>query len=104
MFTILRQLGYLAAVAIACVYAFVVLRGPNGIPLVLEKKQQIHEKEKAVKELEQEVNRYQGEIDRLENDQEARDAKVRQDTGKQRAGETTILLPDDNEKAKPKRP
>jgi cell division protein FtsB len=39
------RIGYGAAIALAVVYAFFMLRGPHGIPSLLEKRQEIHQLE-----------------------------------------------------------
>lgn len=92
---LLRQLGVMTAIAIAGFYAFVVLRGPQGIPAVMEKRRQLHKLELENDQLRQEIERHRHHIQVLERDPEAREREIRERTNKQRPDETTIYLNDE---------
>lgn len=92
MLTILRQLGYVAAVAVVCFYAFVALRGPHGVPRMIEKKQQLERMEGENEKLRQDIRKHEEFIRKLENDPEVRDRVIREKTNRQKPDETTIYL------------
>ncbi len=91
---LLRQLGYLAAAAVACFYVFVVLKGPNGIPTMIEKRHQIERMKQTNDDLRLEIQRRKTAIDQLKNSSDARDRAVREQTRKARKDDVTIYLPE----------
>ncbi|WP_321472749.1 hypothetical protein [uncultured Paludibaculum sp.] len=101
MFSLLRQLGFVAAAAVTCFYVFLVLRGPNGIPAMLEKRHQIERMKQENEQMRQEIERRKVTIDQLEHSSEARDRAVREHTRKAKQHETTIYLNDENDPASP---
>jgi cell division protein FtsB len=101
MNTLLRQLGFVAAAAVTCFYVFLVLRGPNGIPAMLEKRQQIERMKQENEAMRQEIEKKKIIIDQLENSSEARERAVREHTRKAKQHETTIFLQDEDEKSNP---
>jgi len=94
MFTLLRQLGYLAAIAVGCFYVFIVLKGPTGIPAMLERRQQIERMKEENEELKQEIRRRDTSIRHLEQSGEAKERAVREHTHKSKDNETVIYLPE----------
>jgi cell division protein FtsB len=94
MFTLLRQLGYLAAIAVGCFYVFIVLKGPTGIPAMLERRQQIERMKEENEELKQEIRRRDASIRHLEQSGEAKERAVREHTHKSKDNETIIYLPE----------
>ena len=94
MNALLRQLGYFAAAGVACFYVFVVLKGPNGIPTIQQKRDAIHQLEQRNDVLRQEITKLKDDIDRLDNSSEARDEAIRENTNKVRDRETVIYLPE----------
>ncbi len=92
MLAILRQLGYVAAVAVVCFYAFVALRGPHGVPQMMEKRQQLQLMEGENEKLRQEIRKHEEFIRKLETDATTRDRVIRERTNKQKPDETTIYL------------
>lgn len=91
---LLRQLAYVAAVAVTCFYVFVALRGPNGIPHALEKREEMQRMERENEKLRMEIKEHEEYIKKLKTDQETRERAIREHTNKQKADETTIYLPD----------
>ena len=94
MFTLLRQLGYLAAIAVGCFYVFIVLKGPTGIPAMLERRQQIERMKEENEELKQEIRRRDTSIRHLEQSGEAKERAVREHKHKSKDNETVIYLPE----------
>jgi cell division protein FtsB len=99
MLALLRQIGYVAAVAMACFYAFVVLRGPNGIPAMLDRTSQVEKLEKEIKDLDTKIADKQNFINEVRKSPEVRDREIRRHLNKVKPGETLIYL---EEKADPK--
>lgn len=92
MNSLLRNLGFLAAAALACFYVIVLLRGPQGIPAMLHIRQEVLEMEDGNRKLREEVERKKQYIKKLESDPAVRDREVRSGTNKQQPDETTIFL------------
>jgi cell division protein FtsB len=70
--------AYAFIVLCGIVYAFVALRGPNGIPGLLEKRHQVHEYEISNEQLHREIEQKQERIQRLQNDPEEQEIEIRQ--------------------------
>ena len=99
MMALLRQIGYVAAVAIACFYAFVVLRGPNGIPAMLERTHQVQKLEQEIKDLDSKISDKQVFLNEVRKNPEVREREIRRQLNKVKPGETIIYL---EEKTEPK--
>lgn len=91
---LIRQLGFVAATAVACFYVFVALKGPNGIPTMLEKRQQLERMREENDSLRLEIQRRKVVIEQLQNSDEARKRAVREGTRKSMQGDVTIYLSD----------
>lgn len=91
---LIRQLGFLAVAAVACFYVFVALRGPNGIPTMIEKRQQLERMRQENDALRQEIQRKKVVINQLQNSDDARKRAVREQTRKSMEGDVTIYLSD----------
>jgi cell division protein FtsB len=66
------------ALAGVAVYAFVTLRGPRGIPGLLEKQRQIQELEKRNTESAKEIERMREHIKRLNDDPSEQEMEIRE--------------------------
>ena len=91
---LIRQLGYLAVAAVACFYVFVALRGPNGIPTMIEKRQQLERMKQDNDALRLQIQRKKVVINQLQNSDDARKRAVREQTRKSMEGDVTIYLSD----------
>ncbi|MBI5282155.1 MAG: hypothetical protein HY858_10770 [Candidatus Solibacter usitatus] len=94
MLALLRQLGYVAAAAVACFYVFIVLKGPNGLPVMMEKRQRIERMKQENDTLRMEIEKRRQAIEHLESSDEARERAIREHTHKAKGNETTIYLPE----------
>ncbi len=94
MMALLRQIGYVAAVALACLYAFVVLRGPNGIPAMRERNHQVEGLQKEIRELDTKISDKQNFLEEVRRSPEVREREVRRQLNKVKPGETIIYLED----------
>jgi cell division protein FtsB len=70
--------AYALIVLCGIVYAFVELRGPNGIPGLLEKRRQVHEYEMSNEQLHREIEQKQERIQRLQSDPREQEIEIRQ--------------------------
>jgi cell division protein FtsB len=74
----LIKTAYLAAFLGAASYAFFTLRGPHGIPGLLEKQHEIHEMEDKNAKLDREIERMRDHIKRLETNPSEQELEVRE--------------------------
>jgi cell division protein FtsB len=69
---------YALVVLCGVVYAFVELRGPNGIPGMMDKRRQVHEYEVSNEQLHREIEQKQQRIQRLQSDPREQEIEIRQ--------------------------
>lgn len=91
---LLRQLGFVAAAAVACFYVFIALKGPNGIPTMLEKRHQLERMRDENEALKREIQRRKDAIEQLQTSDEARKRAVREGTRQAQPGDVVIYLSD----------
>jgi cell division protein FtsB len=72
------RLAFLLAFLAVASYAFVTLRGPRGIPGLMEKRRQIREMEKSNAEAAREIERLREHIKRLNDDPAAQELEIRE--------------------------
>ena len=88
------RLSILLAIALIGVYAAVVLRGPEGIPALMEKRRKIRELQDQnatlIREIQQKRERIQG----LKSNPATQQMEVRKELKLQKPGETTFMLQD----------
>ncbi len=70
--------AYIAAFLVAASYAFFTLRGPHGVPALLEKQREIHEMEDKNAKLDREIERMRDHIKRLETNPSEQELEVRE--------------------------
>jgi cell division protein FtsB len=86
--------AYALIVLCGIVYAFVELRGPNGIPGLLEKRRLVHEYELSNEQLHREIEQKQDRIQRLEKDPRELDIEIRQRLKLAGPGEKIYIIDD----------
>ena len=69
---------YAFIVLCGIVYALMALRGPNGIPGLIEKRRQVHEFEMSNEQLHREIEQKQDRIQRLQSDPREQEIEIRQ--------------------------
>ncbi len=74
----LIKTAYITAFLMAASYAFFTLRGPHGIPALLEKQHEIHEMEERNAKLDREIERMRDHIKRLETNPSEQELEVRE--------------------------
>ena len=75
-------------------YAFVELRGPNGMAGLMEKRKQVHEYEVTNEQLHREIEQKQQRIQRLENDPGQQEIEIRQRLKFAGPGEKIYIIDD----------
>jgi cell division protein FtsB len=86
--------AYALIVLFGIVYAFVALRGPNGIPGLLDKRRQVHEYEIGNEQLHREIEQKQERILRLQNDPQEQEIEIRQRLKFSAPGEKIYIIDD----------
>jgi cell division protein FtsB len=88
------KIGYLAAILIAATYAFFTLRGPQGIPALMQKRMAIREMEKRNAELHREVEYKRQKINRLRENKSEQELQIRDQLNLVRPGEKVFIFQD----------
>jgi cell division protein FtsB len=70
--------AYALIVLCGIVYAFVALRGPNGIQGLLDRRRQVHEFEIGNEQLHKEIEQKEERIQRLQSDPREQEIEIRQ--------------------------
>jgi len=88
----LARFGYLIAFLVVVSYAFFTLRGPKGIPALLQKQHQIEEIEKRNAALAQDNERTREHIQRLSDNPAEQELEIRQRLKLVHPGEKVYIL------------
>jgi len=88
----LAKIGYGVAVLVAAGYAFVTLRGPQGIPSLVQKQTEIRTLEKQNGDLAREIESRRERIRRLREDESEQELEIRQRLKLVRPGEKVFIL------------
>jgi cell division protein FtsB len=86
--------AYAIVVLCGIIYAFVALRGPNGIPGLIEKRRLVREYEMSNERLQREIERKQERIQRLQNDPGEQETEIRQRLKLAAPGEKIYIFDD----------
>ncbi|HJT89822.1 MAG TPA: septum formation initiator family protein [Bryobacteraceae bacterium] len=86
------RFAYLAAFLLVVGYAFFTLRGPRGIPALLEKQHEIEQMEKQNGELARDVERKREHIQRLTDNPAEQELEIRQRLKLVHPGEKVYIL------------
>ena len=85
---------YALVVLCGIAWAFVELRGPNGIPGLLDKRRQVHEYEVGNEQLHREIEQKQERIQRLQSDPQEQEIEIRQRLKFAGPGEKIYIIDD----------
>jgi cell division protein FtsB len=94
MNAVIRRLLYIAGFVVIGVYGFVALRGPQGIPALLDKWRDIHLLEEQNATLQRENEYKQERIRKLKESPAEQEMEIRKKLKLLRPGETTFILPE----------
>jgi cell division protein FtsB len=92
--------AYAIIVLTGVVYAFVVLEGPNGIPALLSRRQQVQTYEQKNQQILRENVQKEQRIERLENNPIEQEMEIRQRLKLAKPGEKIYILDDSNARDK----
>ncbi|MGI8961963.1 MAG: FtsB family cell division protein [Bryobacteraceae bacterium] len=92
--SILRSLAGLAALVGLAAYATIMLRGPQGLSALSEKRHELRELEEINANLIRDIEAKRQRIERLKHDPSAQELEIRKRLKLQRPGETSFVLPD----------
>ncbi len=87
-----RSITIAAAFALLGGYVVLALRGPQGIPVLLEKRQEIRKLEEQNQELKADIEKRRERIRVLGTNRETQELEIRKRLKLQREGDTTIYL------------
>src|SRR5436305_1022296 len=99
MNTLYRRIAYSAAVVLLGVYGYFTLKGPQGIPALMEKRRQVRLLEEENANLARENDLKRERIRKLNESAGQQEIEIREKLKKLRPGETEFILP---EPSKPK--
>src|SRR6185437_7755713 len=89
-----RPAGYTLAIVLAGAYAWMTLRGPQGVQALVEKHQEIRELQEQNGATALDNERRRERIRKLQESVSEQDMEIRKQLKLQRPGETTFILPD----------
>lgn len=96
----LRSMTVAAALALFGGYVVLALRGPQGLPVLMEKRQEIRKLEEQNQELKADIEKRRERIRVLANSRDMQELEIRKRLKLQRKGDTTIFLPEQPAPAK----
>jgi cell division protein FtsB len=100
----LKRISYAAVLMFAAAYVWIALRGPRGVPALLEKRREIQVLQEQNANLVQQLEARKERIRKLEHDRSEQDRVIRERLKLQRPGETTFKLPDPPQSSAPAAP
>jgi cell division protein FtsB len=89
-----QRIAYVSAFALIVGYAYVVLRGPQGIPVLMEKRQMIRDMQEHNATLERENQYRRDRIQKLSHSSAEQEMEIRKQLHMLRQGETSFILPE----------
>jgi cell division protein FtsB len=90
----IRRLIVMGSFGLVCAYAVVALRGPQGMPALLEKRREISDLQEQNATLAREVQLKKERIQRLRSSASEQELEIRKQLKLLRPGETSFILPD----------
>jgi cell division protein FtsB len=89
---VLLRFGYTVGLLVACFYVFLTLRGPNGIPRVIERRRIIREIEEHNADLARENQLLRERNQRLANNPTEQELEIRRRFKYSRPGDTVFII------------
>jgi cell division protein FtsB len=96
---LLRKSGYLTVVVMVAICALIALRGPQGIPALMEKRKEIRLLQEQNADLQKDNERRRDRIVRLQVSGAEQELEIRNRLKLLRKGETSFILPDQPKEA-----
>jgi len=88
------RIAYLTAFLVVLTYAFFTLRGPHGIPALLERQRQIQEMQKHNAQLDREIEHMRDHIKRLTDNPAQQELEIRERLKLVKPGERVYITGD----------
>jgi cell division protein FtsB len=95
-----KRLIYVAALVSMAVYGYISLTGPQGLPALRAKWNEIHQLEEQNKNLEHDNQVRKEHLERLQNNPAEQDLEIRKRLKVHKPGETSFILPEAPKPAK----
>jgi cell division protein FtsB len=92
--SVLRPIVFLFGLIALAAYAAIMLRGPQGLGALGDKRKTVRQLEEQNATLLKEIDHNKKLIDKLEHDPNTQEQYIRERTGKTRPGDTTFIVPD----------
>ncbi|HUQ95688.1 MAG TPA: septum formation initiator family protein [Bryobacteraceae bacterium] len=89
----LHKAGVFTVLTLSSVYAYIALRGPQGLPVLQEKWQEIREMQQHNADLKRDVDARAERIRRLKESPAEQELKIRERLKMLRPGETIFIIP-----------
>jgi cell division protein FtsB len=86
--------GWALAAAVLFVYGWVALRGPQGLPALMERRREVRRLEERNADLAHENELRRERLKRLQDSPSEQEMEIRKQLKLLRPGETTFILPD----------
>jgi len=97
--TVFRRVTILIVVVLASAYGYVVLRGPQGIPALMEKQREIRQLEEGNAALRQELAAREARNKKLQQSTDIQEQEIRKRLHLLRPGETEFVVPEQGQGA-----
>jgi cell division protein FtsB len=98
----LKTTGYIAAFVILGTCVLLALRGPQGLPALMEKRQQIRELQEKNADLQSEIQTRRVRLDRLKTNPDEQQLEIRDKLKMLKPGEVRYIVPEPAKPAEPK--
>lgn len=96
----LRPLAAVAALAGLSAYATIMLKGPQGIAALQEKRREVRMLEEQNADLQRDIDAKKLRIERLKHDKDTQELEVRKRLKMDHQGDTVFVLPEDSKRSK----
>lgn len=90
--SVLRPIVFLCALVALAAYAAIMLRGPEGLSALENKRKTVRHLEDENATLQKQINDRKTLIDKLQHDPSTQERFVRERTGKTRPGDTSFMI------------
>ena len=99
--SLLRPIAVIAVFAGLIAYAIIMLRGPQGVKALDDRRREIRKAEEQNADLVRDIEAKKRRIERLKHDANTQEIEIRKRLKMQRPGETRFVLPDQGHAAPP---
>jgi TolA-binding protein len=94
-----RKLGWLLAVLVGGTYAVFALRGPQGLPALIGKWEEVRSLEQEHQQIQEQIRQKRDRLRRLKEREDEMENELRRDLQQLKPGEKMMVLPESESKA-----